>query len=211
MNESQTTKPALLKAARDLFARQGYDGTSIKEITSRAKANLGAVTYHFGTKEALYNEVLRQLAEPLATRVAELRSTGGSPAETIAQFVRAYFSHLARHPELPALLLQELALHRPIPSPIRDVMRSMFGLLTSLIIEGQRNGTIAQGDPVLLAVSVISQPAHVLVMRRPLREIAGLKVDDPDVREKVLDHIVAVTRRALAHSKPADPTNGSQS
>ncbi|HSG82026.1 MAG TPA: helix-turn-helix domain-containing protein, partial [Gemmatimonadota bacterium] len=52
------TAEALLRAAHHLFARFGYDGTSVRAITREAGSNLGAVTYHFGSKEALYDSVL---------------------------------------------------------------------------------------------------------------------------------------------------------
>jgi AcrR family transcriptional regulator len=201
MNDTMDTRGALLEAARALFANQGYDGTSIKEITTQARANLGAVTYHFGSKETLYNEALRTLTTPLSKQLAELQSDHRVPLERIETFMRGYFTHLAANPELPALLLQELALHRPIPLPFREVMRPLFGLLTENIAEGQRDGSIVEGDPILLAVSVISQPAYVLVMRDALREIAGVRIEDPEVRNRVLEHIVAVTRRNL--TRPA--------
>ncbi|MBA7636473.1 hypothetical protein ES703_44093 [subsurface metagenome] len=50
----------LLDAAENLFAEKGFDGTSIREITSQAKCNLAAVNYHFGGKEKLYSEVFRR-------------------------------------------------------------------------------------------------------------------------------------------------------
>ncbi|MGZ8281684.1 MAG: TetR/AcrR family transcriptional regulator [Allosphingosinicella sp.] len=49
-----------MDAAESLFIRLGYDGTSIRAISSRAKVNLGTVVYHWGTKEALFREVLRR-------------------------------------------------------------------------------------------------------------------------------------------------------
>ncbi|HVB90122.1 MAG TPA: CerR family C-terminal domain-containing protein [Beijerinckiaceae bacterium] len=53
------TKKSLLESAAAAFAECGYARASIREITSRARANQAAVTYHFGGKEALYREVLR--------------------------------------------------------------------------------------------------------------------------------------------------------
>ncbi|MCG8692946.1 MAG: TetR family transcriptional regulator, partial [Minwuiales bacterium] len=47
----------LLDAAVGLFAERGFDGVSTRELVSRAKVNLSAITYHFGGKEALYRAV----------------------------------------------------------------------------------------------------------------------------------------------------------
>ena len=47
------TRMALVHAALKLFGRQGFDGTSPREIAAEAKANIGSIAYHFGGKEGL--------------------------------------------------------------------------------------------------------------------------------------------------------------
>ncbi|TPI69438.1 DUF1956 domain-containing protein [Mesorhizobium sp. B2-8-9] len=47
------TRAALVHAALRLFGRQGFDGTSTREIAAEAKANIGSIAYHFGGKEGL--------------------------------------------------------------------------------------------------------------------------------------------------------------
>ena len=46
-----STKNKILDAADVLFADKGFNGTSLREITSQANVNLAAVNYHFGSKE----------------------------------------------------------------------------------------------------------------------------------------------------------------
>ena len=56
---TKTTKERLLLAAVSEFAVSGYQATSVRNILKRAgEKNLSAITYHFGSKEALYKEVL---------------------------------------------------------------------------------------------------------------------------------------------------------
>ncbi|MEW6428314.1 MAG: TetR/AcrR family transcriptional regulator [Thermodesulfobacteriota bacterium] len=63
------TRQQLLDAAEELFAQQGYQATSLRQITGRAGANLAAVNYHFGSKEALIEAVLlRRLMDLNQTR-----------------------------------------------------------------------------------------------------------------------------------------------
>lgn len=47
------TRAALVQAALKLFGRQGFDGTSTRQIAAEAKANIGSIAYHFGGKEGL--------------------------------------------------------------------------------------------------------------------------------------------------------------
>jgi AcrR family transcriptional regulator len=64
MNQSPVTAESLLDAGQRLFAERGYDASSVRDLTAAASANLGAVTYHFGSKEALYHAVLERALVP---------------------------------------------------------------------------------------------------------------------------------------------------
>lgn len=67
------TRVKLLDAAERLFAETGYDGTSLRDIANRAKLHLALSTYHFGTKERLFEEVLqRRAVEMEQIRLIEL-------------------------------------------------------------------------------------------------------------------------------------------
>ncbi|WP_234086349.1 TetR/AcrR family transcriptional regulator [Azonexus sp. R2A61] len=54
------TRERILDTAERLFMAHGYDGTSMRQITSEANVNLAAVNYHFGSKESLMQEVFRR-------------------------------------------------------------------------------------------------------------------------------------------------------
>ena len=114
------TRAGLLEAARSVFARNGFDGASIRAITAEAGANLGAVTYHFGSKRKLYAEVLRHGLTPLVDRVGEAAAGKGAPLERLTRVVEVFFDHLATHADVPRLLLQEVSAGRkPPPASMR--------------------------------------------------------------------------------------------
>ncbi len=67
-NGHAETQERILHAAERLFAMQGYDGTSIRDITAEADCNVAAVNYHFGGKDKLYVETFRRLLVDLRDR-----------------------------------------------------------------------------------------------------------------------------------------------
>ncbi len=193
-----TTASRLQEVARGLFARQGYAGTSVRQITARAGANLGAVTYHFGSKERLYHTVLRGLTAPLLQRLAEAAAAPGSALDRIGATVRAVLEHFGSHPDIPRIMAHELALQGPFPAPVREVQTRARDHLLGLIEAGQREGSIRPGDPLLLTLSVIAQPIYFALASRMLRQLAGFSLEDPAARQRIIAHAILFVRRGLA-------------
>ena len=72
-NEASTdTRERLLDVAERLFAEHGFDAVSLRAITTDAGANLAAVNYYFGSKEALIEAVVARLVEPVNRKRIEI-------------------------------------------------------------------------------------------------------------------------------------------
>lgn len=89
------TAERILDAAEALFAEFGFDGTSTRLITGHAGANLAAVNYHFGGKEALFQQVFRRRLRQLnQARIEALermeREAGGAPLKP-SQILEGFF------------------------------------------------------------------------------------------------------------------------
>lgn len=64
-----STKNKILDAAELLFADKGFNGTSLREITSQAEVNLAAVNYHFGSKKELIKAVMSRYMNELSPKL----------------------------------------------------------------------------------------------------------------------------------------------
>jgi AcrR family transcriptional regulator len=105
---SLDTRERLVAAASKLFAEAGYAGASVRDICNLARANPGAVSYHFGGKRQLYRTVLRQAAERLA-RVPEASSAPESDSPTeLATVLRSVYRRLEKNRDATRLLLRDL-------------------------------------------------------------------------------------------------------
>ncbi len=85
-----STKQRILEAAESLFARHGFAGASLRQVTSAAKVNLAAVNYHFGSKDKLIEEVFRRRLDELNRRrlkALEALQDDASLEEALSAFI----------------------------------------------------------------------------------------------------------------------------
>jgi AcrR family transcriptional regulator len=79
------------RAAYELFAEHGYHGTSVREIANRAGMSQGQITYHFGSKAALFRAVATEASDVLdtlardAARAGDARQRLATLAEQVAE------------------------------------------------------------------------------------------------------------------------------
>lgn len=74
----------ILEACEELFCQKGFDGTSIRDITTKANCNVAAVNYHFGGKEHLYQATFRRhLGELKNTYIAAVDKVMSQPQENV--------------------------------------------------------------------------------------------------------------------------------
>jgi len=198
------TRERLLDAGRRLFATRGFAGTSVRALTSEAGANLSAVTYHFESKEGLYRAVLEECMGPLRDRLEAVRDLPVPPMARLELVVRGMFRHLLENPDMPRFMVQELVIgDRPSPE-IVGVIRTVLGALAAILEEGQADGSIRPGDPVLQALTVMSQPIYLSVVPAFLRREELRGADLPKPRRSAESHAVAVLRRALLAREEED-------
>lgn len=102
MTEIRTadTRERILDAGERLFMAHGYEGTSMRLITSEAAVNLAAVNYHFGSKESLIQEVFRRRLdwlndERMRVLVEMEEAAAGKPLKP-SQIVDGFFGTLLR-------------------------------------------------------------------------------------------------------------------
>ncbi|WBQ06616.1 TetR family transcriptional regulator [Kribbella sp. CA-293567] len=88
---AESTRERLLNIAEQRFGEGGYEGTSLRAITVAAAANIAAVNYHFGSKEALLRAAVARAMAPVNTerrrRLDQLEAKGDPSAE---QLIRAF-------------------------------------------------------------------------------------------------------------------------
>ena len=132
----------ILTAAARVFAERGYAGATISEIAPAAGVVKSVVYDHFGSKQDLYVELLRQHADALTEHVFHSDATG-SPADRFRARTKAFFEFVERDRFAWRMLFRDPptgdrtieALHAFIHARARDAIREQFAATRGLSFE----------------------------------------------------------------------------
>lgn len=106
--QCEETREKIVAAAVEAFSELGFRGASTREIASRAGTNQGLITYHFRSKELLWQAAAEKIFAGLRSTLADLRqSAGGDTREQARESIRRYVRFAAAQPELFRLMVEE--------------------------------------------------------------------------------------------------------
>jgi AcrR family transcriptional regulator len=197
------TRVRLLEAAGEEFADKGYELARVRAICDRAGANLAAVNYHFGDKEQLYLEVLREAhrcgMEPADGTVAEAVMLL-PPAEQLRIFIHHFLGRVlaVNHPEgwQNRLMIREMLAPTPFSEVlVRETIRPRFERMKSLM-----RLICPEADERRLNVlvfSVIGQCLHYKMARRITERLIGAEGYRELDLDYLADHITSFCLAAL--------------
>ena len=200
------TRDRILDEAESLFARKGYHGVSVRNITGAAGCNLAAVNYHFGNKQNLYLEVFRSRWLPRASQVNSsfrktLKANGDITPSTVIQSLAQAFldgpltdAERKRHHQL---ISGELAQPTEAFELVADqVLQPLFNRL----LDDLQAAMPEEKDGEQLALNAFSILAMVLYfnLARPfISRFTGYAVDD-NFKARLVNHIVNFSLHGLS-------------
>ncbi|GAA3964279.1 TetR/AcrR family transcriptional regulator [Actinomadura viridis] len=180
--DREATRRRILAAARDLFGRYGYDGVSVRMIASGADANVALVHRYFGSKAALFGEVLE--GEYVITRVIAGEGDTRPLSRRLAEhFVR----RIHRGPADPLPRIMDRSVGDP---EVKQILREHTERLVVEPLVRQLAGPRARARATLAATLIMGGG--------PLRRVLG--VDDllPLDPDELTDQVTAMFEAALA-------------
>lgn len=139
---AEETKAVLLEAAAKVFARRGYDGASISEITSEAGLTSGAIYAHYASKAELFNATLEAYAE---RDLDQLLGRAGPDLVDALTAVGATIDR--REPTEASLLISAIVAARNDPEVARLLIDGLAGrerTFRSLISAAQDSGALTE-------------------------------------------------------------------
>jgi AcrR family transcriptional regulator len=182
------TQASIFQAAAAEFAERGYDAAGVDRIAARAGVNKAMLYYHFGSKRALYVEVLRDMFRAVGARARAIADGSGTAVEKLDRWIATIVAEAAARPWFPPIMLHELASGAPRFDPDTFAMMNVvFAAVRDIIVQGQREDLFRDADPLLTHLTIMPP---ILIYFARQRVLARNPVDGGLAAPRDLDDFI---------------------
>jgi AcrR family transcriptional regulator len=170
---SEATRAALIAAARELFAGQGFAATGTEQIVRRARVTRGALYHHFRSKEDLFRAVFETIEAELAERLVAAAMRVRDPLRRLQRGFSAFLD-ACLEPDVRQIVLIDGPAVLGWETWLELDVRHMVGLVEAGLQEAVAAGVIAEQPTVPLAHLLLgaTSQAGMVVARDPAPERA---------------------------------------
>jgi AcrR family transcriptional regulator len=207
--DADLTRARILKAARNEFMRHGYSGARIERISRSGRSSDRMIYYYFGSKEALYIEVLEGVYAELGAAESRLALDESKPLEALRTLIAFTWNYYLAHPEFVALLSNEnLQRGRHITKSLTVVQlsRPVLEILGRVLDEGARQGTFRRGlDTRHVYLTLAALGYFYLSNRYTLTSFLGTDLMRREQCDAWLEEMTRVLLASVGADAPARP------
>jgi AcrR family transcriptional regulator len=140
----QTVRKQVLAAAVDLFAANGYDGTSVQQIVERAGVTKGALYHYFTAKEDILLEIYTTVFDEQMAALDHIIAMNREPEWTLREIIHSLIGVTAANVKVSAVFSREATrMDQTRWAALQDRWRGYQESVRAVIRRGQADGSFA--------------------------------------------------------------------
>lgn len=171
-------KNEILAIAEKKFSEMGFERTSVREIANDSQVNMAMISYYFGSKENLLEEIINVRINEIKINLTELLDENINPLVQLETFVKTFINRFDEHRAFYCMLYSELAnKEKVINNKVYwEVKHFNDGILKSIIIHGQKKKVFSKSINSLLIQPFIAGPyINFILNKEYYKQMLGLK------------------------------------
>ncbi len=196
------TKARIVEAAIEVFLEKGYDAATIRGICSRAGANVAAVNYHFGSKDALRAAALERIMASTLERYP--MEEGLAEASCPRQRLKCFVGNLLRlvHPQDPEYARRAKLVWQEIdkPSPVFQPLVERFWRPIKEMLDAITREYLGKAGPEtmrLCAGSIVGQCTFYAQNKLMIHHLFQGEASSCQDMDSLAEHIVLFSQSGL--------------
>ncbi|MBF8679929.1 MULTISPECIES: TetR family transcriptional regulator [Pseudomonas putida group] len=199
--QADRTRDNILKAAVQVFSREGYAGGRVEQISTLAKSNDRMIYYYFGNKEKLFISVLEHIYASFNQAEAGLQLDLDDPEQAVRTLVAFIWDYYVQHPEFVTLLATEnlhQGEHARKSQNLKALSGEAVGVLRPIIDAGQAKGLFRDDIDITHAYLMIASLCYFYNSNRhTLSSFLAVDLADPKAKADWLAFISDLVLRGL--------------
>ncbi|WP_107313867.1 TetR/AcrR family transcriptional regulator [Burkholderia metallica] len=181
----------ILRAARKMFAKRGYDATSVREIARELGIDAALIAHHFGTKETLWLAVVEQiaeLAEPMFDALRALRTSSLPHRDRVRRAIELCVAHEFDEPDLGMFFSTAATEVGGRLDRLQErLVRPYYDMMFPLLSEAVDAGAIRPVEPTVLFFMIASAIGTTVSYSHTMLEYTSLPTRQDAFRQAVAD------------------------
>ena len=170
----------VIERAAQVFARRGYDQTSVPELAEALEAATGGIYHYFSGKEGLLIAICDQLMEPLLAEAEELAGTDAPATEQLRDLVRRWVANVVDHQDHMLVFQQERHLidHGSQWREVRESRKRFERLVEDVLARAGAESGGPAVDPRLQLSALLGMVNHTAQWYRPRGRLSPAEIAD---------------------------------
>jgi AcrR family transcriptional regulator len=200
IQQAETTRQRILEASEEVFAEKGFTQATVREILRRAEVgNIAAVNYHFGDKERLYIESVKNAHQCCSAIPFPQWPPGTPPQQKLREFIGVLAQRMLKPIRVSAtkLMMREIAdPSQACTEVVRDYIQPMAEVLRGIL--GEMFPAMPPERIYLIGNSIVGQCLFYRQNRSIIERIMGKGALERITPEVLADHVTSFTLAALS-------------
>jgi TetR/AcrR family transcriptional regulator len=186
--ELRSSRERILSAALDEFAERGLAGARVDHIAARAGINKAMIYYHFDSKEALYDHILRALIEAAVADLTQGVTETMALEEALRTMARYHARGLRANDKESRIFLRELAAGG---ERIQSIIPNLAGkeelqaMIVRLMEDGKRAGKYRNVDARQAIISFVGMSVFYLIVAPIVNQVWGIEDEGQFIEQRI--------------------------
>ena len=164
------TKRKIFETSMELFAKKGYEATSIEEITSVVGVAKGTLDYHFSSKEEIFNFLVEEGIKLLKNSIEIKTSKLNNSIDKLKAIILIQIKIIVKYENFISILLNEIWGQEQRNKKCREYVFEYVDLIENIIAEGIKNKEIIDGDANVIAHGIFGFTCSTMLYKLSLND-----------------------------------------
>jgi len=191
-----TVKEKILDAAEELFAEQGFEATSVRELAGKADVNVAMISYYFGSKEKLFEALIEDRASFLREKMHSLNMEEISSRQKVNMMIEFFVDRFFSKHYFHRILQREIGLHHraKTTTTISNIMLKNANELRQLINDGIKKKEFRKIDTEMMMASFIGTLWQVVGSYSLTCKVLGIRrakgnIPNEEIKIRLIHHL----------------------